>query len=180
MSRCESWQWQRDSTAPMTTYQGDYLTVSQTTPMLVQMTMKNHYHNHQPQIFPLLTAQQHTVLQPPTIWHPDFVPAKGSQLKQPCTFTPKKLHLTLGKSYLMVSTDWKQFQTILMLLMNSVHWNRRFSSKGYLVKLFPFRDWWYRFEWQSRGTLHVHCHSWHVGAPDPITCTPQKVTFCAN
>ena len=36
-----------------------------------------------------------------------------------------------------------------------------------LKPLYKITDWWYRFEWQHRGSSHVHALFWMRGAPSP-------------
>ena len=47
------------------------------------------------------------------------------------------------------------------------HFHRRFTSflKQVLVKKFNITDYWYRYEWQSRGSTHVHGVCWVNGSP---------------
>lgn len=35
--------------------------------------------------------------------------------------------------------------------------------------VFRVKEWWFRYEWQSRGSSHVHGLIWMDGAPDPST-----------
>jgi len=38
--------------------------------------------------------------------------------------------------------------------------------KDFLTKFFPVEDFWYRFEWQFRGSPHIHGLLWLSDAPD--------------
>ncbi|XP_067930922.1 uncharacterized protein [Watersipora subatra] len=48
--------------------------------------------------------------------------------------------------------------------------------KHFLTPYFLIDDYWYRFEWQHRGSLHVHGLAWLQNAPNTQTCTQLELT----
>ena len=59
---------------------------------------------------------------------------------------------------------------------------RRFKLffKHVLSKVFGVRDHWYRFEWQERGSGHIHGFLWLEGPPPARTRTPIKREMLAG
>ena len=46
--------------------------------------------------------------------------------------------------------------------------------KCVVKKVFHVKDYWYRYEWQDRGSGHVHGFLWLEGPPPPCTTTEEE------
>ena len=54
--------------------------------------------------------------------------------------------------------------------------------EAFYAGIFGAEDYWFRFEWQDRGSPHVHCLAWLQGAPkveELLECKEDSVTFAA-
>ena len=46
----------------------------------------------------------------------------------------------------------------------------------FLKPYLDITDFWFRIEWQSRGSLHIHGLAWTDNLPDSTTCAEQDIT----
>ena len=63
-----------------------------------------------------------------------------------------------------IAANWLQENPLLAANWLSIRW-RTFIT-DVLKKMFNFEDHWFRFEWQARGSGHIHGFLWIEGTPD--------------